>query len=256
MSSFCPVTVSMHGRALMKILKSYGDMILPCAIPMLKVIVALFSSFGASLTVAPLYVCSNKWTMIKDATKSKQPKTRSWNGRPWLQFSPTHTRALTHTNIHKHKQVRWMRHPQHGVRESIGVMRLRNFSSLDVVTKLCLFVCLLLYDPKITTSPPALGSNPWEYIHLGRVAVPAVLPKVHHGLETLYVSTEVHTPHVDGLVRISGLTQAPVRVFVLLKRLSASQKMIFTKSGWAGSTKNLFLKIGLSWTNPIFPVLS
>ena len=41
-------------------LKSCGDVILPCATPVLKVVVALSSSFGASLTVAPSYICLNK----------------------------------------------------------------------------------------------------------------------------------------------------------------------------------------------------
>jgi len=44
----------------MKMLKSCGDVILPCTTPVMKVIVALSSSFGASLTVAPSYICSNK----------------------------------------------------------------------------------------------------------------------------------------------------------------------------------------------------
>jgi len=38
----------------MKMLKSCGDVLLPCATPVLKVIVALTSLFGASLTVAPV----------------------------------------------------------------------------------------------------------------------------------------------------------------------------------------------------------
>ena len=41
---------------------SGGDVILPCATPVLKVIVALSSLFGASLTVAPSYIRSNKST--------------------------------------------------------------------------------------------------------------------------------------------------------------------------------------------------
>jgi len=52
--------MSMRSRALMKMLKSCGDVILPCATPVMKVIVTLSSSFGASLTVVPSYVCSNK----------------------------------------------------------------------------------------------------------------------------------------------------------------------------------------------------
>ena len=50
-----------------------------------------------------------------------------------------------------------------------------------------------------------------------RVALPAVLPKVHHRPEPLYVATEVNTRQVDGLARIPGLTQAPYRhiLFVL-----------------------------------------
>ena len=62
-------------------------------------------------------------------------------------------------------------------------------------------------------SPPALGSkqNLWEYIHSGRLALPAVLPKVHHHPEVLYVPTEVNTRQVDGLARIPGLTEAPYK---------------------------------------------
>jgi len=54
---------------------------------------------------------------------------------------------------------------------------------------------------------PNLGSkfNPWEYIHSGRVVLPAVLPKVHHQPDPLYVPTEVNTLQVDGLARIPGL---------------------------------------------------
>jgi len=50
--------------------------------------------------------------------------------------------------------------------------------------------------------------NPWEYIHSGRVLLPAVLPKVHHRPETLYVPTEVNSPQFDGLARTPGLMQA------------------------------------------------
>jgi len=53
--------------------------------------------------------------------------------------------------------------------------------------------------------------NPWEYIHSGNVALPAVLPKVHLHPESLYVPTEVKTLQVDGLALIPGLTQAPYR---------------------------------------------
>jgi len=52
----------MWSRALMKMLESYEDVILPCATPVLKVIVALFSLFGSSPTVVPSYICSNKST--------------------------------------------------------------------------------------------------------------------------------------------------------------------------------------------------
>jgi len=45
-----------------KLLKSCGDVILPCATPELKVIVALSSLFVASLTVAPSCICFNKST--------------------------------------------------------------------------------------------------------------------------------------------------------------------------------------------------
>jgi len=49
----------MRSRALMKMLKGCGDVILPCATPVLKVIVALSLSSGASLTVVPSYICSD-----------------------------------------------------------------------------------------------------------------------------------------------------------------------------------------------------
>ena len=35
-------------------------------------------------------------------------------------------------------------------------------------------------------------------------ALPAVLPKVHHSPEKLYLPTEINTPPVDGLARIPG----------------------------------------------------
>ena len=54
-------------------------------------------------------------------------------------------------------------------------------------------------------------ANPWEYIHSGRVTLPAVLPKVHHRPEPLYVPTEVYTLQVDRLDRLPGFTQAPYR---------------------------------------------
>ena len=77
----------------------------------------------------------------------------------------------------------------------------------------CLFV---VTNPKPLTSPPAVGSKetPWEYIPSGSVALPAVLPKVHHRLEPLYVSSEVNTLQVDGLACIPGLTQALFKLFV------------------------------------------
>ena len=48
-------------------------------------------------------------------------------------------------------------------------------------------------------------------IHSGHVALPAVLPKVHHRPEPLYGPSVVNTRQVDGLARISGLTQAPYK---------------------------------------------
>jgi len=45
-------------------------------------------------------------------------------------------------------------------------------------------------------------------MHSGCVSLPAVLPTVDHRPETLYVTTEVNTLHVDGLACIPGLTQA------------------------------------------------
>jgi len=54
-----------------------------------------------------------------------------------------------------------------------------------------LFVCCYK-----TRKPFLLGWkwNPWEYIHSGCVSLSAVLPKVHHRPEPLYVPTEVNTP--------------------------------------------------------------
>jgi len=43
------------------------------------------------------------------------------------------------------------------------------------------------------------------------VALPAVLPKVHHRPEPLYVPSEVNTRQVDGLVRIPELMQVLYR---------------------------------------------
>jgi len=54
----------------------------------------------------------------------------------------------------------------------------------------------------------ARNQTTWEYIHSGRIILPAVLPKVHHRPEPLYVPTEVNARQVDGLARIPGLTQA------------------------------------------------
>jgi len=53
-----------------------------------------------------------------------------------------------------------------------------------------------------------LEVKPLGVIHSDHVALPAVLPKVHHRPEPLYVPTEVHTLSVDGLARIPGLMQA------------------------------------------------
>ena len=49
--SFCLVVVIIFSNAV--ILKSCRDVILPCTTPVLKVVVTLFSLFGASLTVVP-----------------------------------------------------------------------------------------------------------------------------------------------------------------------------------------------------------
>jgi len=74
----------------------------------------------------------------------------------------------------------------------------------------CLFVCWNKPRKSLLRLPPwARSKTPdWEYIHSGRVALPAVLPKVHRRPETLYVPTLVNTLQVDGLARIPGLTQA------------------------------------------------
>jgi len=74
-----------------------------------------------------------------------------------------------------------------------------------------LFVCC--YKPQKSGpyfASPGIEVNPLR-IHSGRVALPAVLPKVHHRPETLYVPKEVNTPQVDGLARFFGLTQAPYK---------------------------------------------
>ena len=53
-----------------------------------------------------------------------------------------------------------------------------------------------------------LELNPWEYIHSGHVALPAVLRKVHHRPQPLYGPSEVNSRQVDGLARIPTLMQA------------------------------------------------
>ena len=76
------------------------------------------------------------------------------------------------------------------------------------------FVCLLVGWNKPRKSllrlPPWARSKipDWEYIHSGRVALPAVLPKIHRRPEPLYVPTQVNTLKVDGLARIPELTRA------------------------------------------------
>ena len=70
----------------------------------------------------------------------------------------------------------------------------------------CLFVGIKPENPYFASQRGL--ENLWEYIQSGRVALPAVLPKVHHRPEPLYVPIEVNTLQVDGLARISGLTQA------------------------------------------------
>jgi len=93
----------------------------------------------------------------------------------------------------------------------VAYLFLRSYQRYATVLFVCLFVfflvLLLVWNPKILTSPPTLRSklNPWKYIHLSRVALPAVLPKVHHRPETLYVLNKVNTLQVAGLARISGL---------------------------------------------------
>jgi len=71
----------------------------------------------------------------------------------------------------------------------------------------CMFVCFGLFvvtklESLYFVSRLGLEINPWEYIHSGSVALPAVLPKIHHRQETLYVPSEVNTRQVDGLTRI------------------------------------------------------
>jgi len=60
----------------------------------------------------------------------------------------------------------------------------------------CLFVCLffclfVVVKPKniYFASCPGIEVKPLEFIHSGRIALPAVLPEVHHRPETLYVPT-------------------------------------------------------------------
>ena len=74
-------------------------------------------------------------------------------------------------------------------------------------------------NPKI---PSLLGvkKKPWECIHSGRVALPVVLPKVHHCPEPLYVPTEVNTLQLDGLARIPVLTQA-LHIRILSHRIAS-----------------------------------
>jgi len=61
---------------------------------------------------------------------------------------------------------------------------------------------LLRLPPWARSKTP--GSISWAG-HSGRVALPAVIPKVYHCPETLYgVPTEVNTLQVDGLARIPG----------------------------------------------------
>ena len=65
-----------------------------------------------------------------------------------------------------------------------------------------LFFCLLFVV--IKPENPYFASHPRLEVrslgvHSGRVALPAVLPKVHHHPETLYVPTEVNTLQVDGV---------------------------------------------------------
>ena len=77
----------------------------------------------------------------------------------------------------------------------------------------CFFLCFFVCCYKTRKSGPYFASRPGIEvnplcIHSGRLALPAVLLKVHHRPETLYVPKEVNTPHVDGLARISGRTQA------------------------------------------------
>ena len=59
-----------------------------------------------------------------------------------------------------------------------------------------------------STILPILFFNLTLEVLFFRTALPAVLPNAHHRPESLYVPTEVNTLRVDGLARISGLTQA------------------------------------------------
>ena len=83
-TSFYLVIVSMRSKALIKMLKSCGDVILPCATPVLMVIVALTLLFGASLTVAPTYICqlgSNKSTNWKTPSSPARVLLETWRWR-------------------------------------------------------------------------------------------------------------------------------------------------------------------------------
>jgi len=80
---------------------------------------------------------------------------------------------------------------------------------------LCLFVwCYKTRKTLLRLPPLARSKTPGEYFHPGRVALPAVLPRVHHRPELLYVPTEVNTLHVDGLACNPGLTQPLYRRFL------------------------------------------
>jgi len=87
------------------------------------------------------------------------------------------------------------------------------FFHLSFLFFVVLFIGIKSKNPSTVTSPPALGSeqNPWGCLRSGSVALPVVLPTVHHRQEPLDVPTKVNTLQVDGLARIPGLTQAPYR---------------------------------------------
>jgi len=59
----------------------------------------------------------------------------------------------------------------------------------------------------------------YQYTYVYHIHLPAVLPKVHHRPEPLYVPSKVNTLQVDRLARIPGLVQASYRR-ILSNRIS------------------------------------